>query len=137
MTRSLFSERDRQRFAEIARLIIPASEALGLPGADDPAILEDILADAGENAGAVIAALAAFGRVGGGEGGEAFRKDCPLEAALLQTMVVQCYYRDERVMRSLEMEPRAPFPKGYAIEQGDWSLLDPVRAMPPLYRKVD
>jgi hypothetical protein len=37
-------------------------------------------------------------------------------------------------MRSLGMEPRPPYPKGFAVEQGDWSLLDPVRARPTLYR---
>ena len=27
-----------------------------------------------------------------------------------------------------------PFSKGFEVEQGDWSLLDPVRARPKLYR---
>jgi hypothetical protein len=54
----------------------------------------------------------------------------------LSRIVLQCYYRDDRVMRSLGMEARPPFPKGFEVEQGDWSLLDPVRAMPPLYREV-
>ncbi|MGH7054344.1 MAG: hypothetical protein ACREFK_16060 [Stellaceae bacterium] len=31
-------------------------------------------------------------------------------------------------MRSLGMEPRPPYPKGFEVESGDWSLLDPVRA---------
>jgi hypothetical protein len=55
---------------------------------------------------------------------------------LLTRIILQCYYRDDRVMRSLEMEVRPPFPQGFAVEQGDWSLLDPVRARPPLYREV-
>ena len=37
-------------------------------------------------------------------------------------------------MRSLEMEARAPFPKGFEVEAGDWSLLDPVRARSPIWR---
>jgi len=40
------------------------------------------------------------------------------------------------VMLSLGQEPRPPFPKGHVVEQGDWSLLDPVRARPPMYRVV-
>jgi hypothetical protein len=32
------------------------------------------------------------------------------------------------------MEPRPPFPEGFEVEEGDWSLLDPVRARPKLYR---
>ena len=39
-------------------------------------------------------------------------------------------------MRSLDMEPRPPFPLGYTLEEGDWSLLDPVRARPKFYRQV-
>ena len=45
----------------------------------------------------------------------------------LVSIIAQCYYRDDRVMRSLEMEPRSPFPQGFEVEQGDWSLLDPVK----------
>jgi hypothetical protein len=52
----------------------------------------------------------------------------------LTRIVLQCYYRDDRVVRSLGMEPRPPFPKGFDVDQGDWSLLDPVRARPKLYR---
>ena len=48
--------------------------------------------------------------------------------------VVQCYYRDDRVMLSLGIEPRPPFPQGHMIEQGDWSLLDPVRARAQMWR---
>jgi hypothetical protein len=55
----------------------------------------------------------------------------------LVRVVLLCYYRDDRVMRSLGQEPRPPFPKGHVVEQGDWSLLDPVRARPPMYRVVD
>ena len=54
--------------------------------------------------------------------------------AYLTRIILQCYYRDDRVMRSLGMEPRPPYPKGFEVEQGDWSLLDPVRARPKLYR---
>jgi hypothetical protein len=54
----------------------------------------------------------------------------------LTRIILQCYYRDDRVMRSLGMEPRPLFPKGFEVEQGDWSLLDPVRARPTLYRDV-
>jgi hypothetical protein len=57
--------------------------------------------------------------------------------AALVRVVLLCYYRDDRVMRSLGLEPRPPFPKGHVVEQGDWSLLDPVRARAPMYRQVD
>jgi hypothetical protein len=50
--------------------------------------------------------------------------------------VLLCYYRDDRVMLSLGLEPRAPFPKGHVLEGGDWSLLDPVRARKPFWREA-
>jgi len=56
--------------------------------------------------------------------------------ATLTRVVLQCYYRDDRVVRSLGLEPRPPYPKGHVLEEGDWSLLDPVRARPPMWRRV-
>ena len=77
------------------------------------------------------------------------RRDAPLEihgaefralggvaAATLSRVILQCYYRDDRVLRSLNLELRPPFPKGYDMEQGDWSLLDPVKARPATWRKA-
>jgi hypothetical protein len=68
------------------------------------------------------------------------------EAALQQTggallmaltrIIARSYYRDDRVMRSLGMEVRAPFPKGFEVEQGDWLLLDPVRARAAFHRRT-
>jgi len=37
---------------------------------------------------------------------------------------------------ALGLEARPPFPKGYVLEQGDWSLLDAVRKRAPFWRKV-
>ncbi|HYI30159.1 MAG TPA: hypothetical protein VD863_20150, partial [Bradyrhizobium sp.] len=68
---------------------------------------------------------------------KAFREVGGPPLAALVRVVLLCYYRDDRVMRSLGQEVRAPFPKGHVVEQGDWSLLDPVRARPPMYRRVD
>ncbi len=50
------------------------------------------------------------------------------------SIIAQCYYRDDRVMRSLDMEPRSPFPEGFEVEEGDWSLLEPVRRRGKVYR---
>jgi hypothetical protein len=57
-----------------------------------------------------------------------FRANGGAAAATLVRVVLQCYYRDDRVLRSLGLELRAPFPKGYVLEEGDWGLLDPVKA---------
>jgi hypothetical protein len=48
----------------------------------------------------------------------------------LTRVILQCYYRDDRVVR-LGLEPRPPHPMGHVLEEGDWSLLDPVRVRPP------
>jgi hypothetical protein len=50
--------------------------------------------------------------------------------------LVATLFAARRVLRSPGLEPRAPFPKGHTLEQGDWSLLDPVKARPPMRRKV-
>ena len=69
-----------------------------------------------------------------------WRRSCVLKVAcrlaILNRIVLLCYYRDDRVMVSLGLELRPPFPKGHVVEQGDWSLLDPVRTRQPFWRAV-
>lgn len=131
----------------IAGMIIPASAKYGVPGADDPIIQAEILATLGRDTEPVRQALDLAGE----------RAGVPLEAldaarrrtlaaelraagspavATLTRVVLQCYYRDDRVVRSLGLEPRPPFPKGHVLADGDWSLLDPVKARPPSWRSV-
>jgi hypothetical protein len=64
----------------------------------------------------------------------AFRERGGPAVATLSRVILQCYYRDDRVVRSLGLEPRPPFPLGHTLEQGDWSLLDPVRKRARLWR---
>lgn len=129
----------------LAGMMIPASAEFGVPGADDAMIFTDITTTIGRDFGAVRQALAELSATSGGaftDLDEA-RRAVVMEAFLakgraaittLGRVILQCYYRDDRVVRSLGLEPRAPFPKGHAIEQGDWSLLDPVRARPKMWR---
>ena len=128
-------------------MIIPASEEYNVPGADDAAVQADILATLGRDTGMVRAALDHLARLAGkplaeldwakrdAVAGE-FRATAGAAAAALVRVVLQCYYRDDRVLRSLGHELRAPFPKGYTLEQGDWSLLDPVKVRPPSLRRA-
>jgi hypothetical protein len=44
------------------------------------------------------------------------------------------YYQHASVLQGLGLEPRPPHPEGYAVDESDLSLLDPVRARKPLYR---
>jgi len=55
----------------------------------------------------------------------------------LARQTVCCYYQQDEVLEAIGMEARAPFPKGYVVEQGDLSLLEPVRARGKIYRDVD
>lgn len=56
-----------------------------------------------------------------------------LPALIFQTYVG--YYEHPRVMEALGLEARPPFPKGYPMDPGDFSLLDPVRERPKMYRE--
>ncbi len=134
--------RDLRRLAGV---MVPASAEYGVPGADDEAIFADIAHSLGRDAQAVRVALAILKEIAGAD-------LCSLDAEQAETAamallsrddlvvkalgraVLQCYYRDDRVLRSLGIEPLAPFPKGRPLEQGDWSLLDAVRGRPQMWR---
>ena len=131
----------------VAAMIIPASDAYKVPGADDAAVQADILATLGRDTDMVCRALDHLARLAGKPLAELdpARRDAVAEefratgggaGATLVRVVLQCYYRDDRVLRSLGLELRAPFPLGYTLEQGDWSLLDPVKARPPSLRRA-
>jgi hypothetical protein len=137
----------RDDLRAIAGAMIPASIEFDAPGADDPAIQADMLATLGRDAGLVREALDRLARLAGAPLATldpARREAVALElratagaaAATLTRIVLQCYYRDDRVVRSLGLEPRPPYPKGHVLEDGDWSLLDPVRARPPMWRRA-
>ena len=137
----------RDDLRAIAAMIIPASDEYKVPGADDPTIQADMLATLGRDTALVAQALDHLARLAGQPLAEldAARRDAVATefratgggaAATLVRVVLQCYYRDDRVLRSLGLELRAPFPKGYTLEQGDWALLDPVRARSGTLRRA-
>jgi hypothetical protein len=139
------AQRDDLRI--IAGVMIPASTEYGVPGADDAIIQADIVATLGRDTGMVRQALDQFARLAGMPLADLdaarremvaaeFRASGGAAVATLARVVLQGYYRDDRVVRSLGLELRPPFPKGYALEQGDWSLLDPVKARPPMWRRA-
>lgn len=139
--------RQRDDLRAIVALMIPESAEYKVPGADDPAIQADILATLGRDTVRVGEALDHVARLAGAplvtldaQRREAvareFRANGGVAAATLVRVVLQCYYRDDRVLRSLGLEPRAPFPRGYTLEQGDWSLLEPVKGRPSLWRRA-
>jgi hypothetical protein len=132
----------RQDLRRIAGIMIPASAEFAVPGADDARIFADIEASLGRDVGEVRAALAVLAL-----SGFAAMEDRQAEAVAVRFLaagdravttlgrvVLQCYYRDDRVVRALGLEPRPPFPQGHVLEQGDWSLLDKVRVRAKMWR---
>ena len=137
----------RRSLRAAAALIIPASaEFGGVPGADDPSIAADIERTMGRDGPAVMLALDKLDAAAGGPlaeqavarreaAGGWLREHEPVLAATLAGLVVACYYRDDRVMRSLGLEARPPYPQGFEVEPGDYaSLLEPVRARGRVWR---
>jgi hypothetical protein len=129
----------------IAGIMIPASEEHGVPGADDPSIFDDILSSLGRDLGDVRMALRELAALAGSgfadlepkraeAVAEMFHAKASAAAVVLGRVILQCYYRDARVLVSLGLEPRPPFPQGHTLERGDWSLLDAVRGRPQLWR---
>jgi hypothetical protein len=123
----------------IAGMMILESDEYKVPGADDAMIQGDILATLGRDTKMVSAALDHIAKLAGKPLAELddakrdaviteFRTSGGAPAATLARVILQCYYRDDRVLRSLGLELRAPFPQGHVLPEGDWSLLDPVRA---------
>ena len=141
------NQAQRDDLRTIAAMIIPASDEYKVPGADDPAIQADMLKTLGRDTELVGQALDHLARLAGKPLAalEAARQDAVIKefratggaaTATLVRVVLQCYYRDDRVLRSLGIELRAPFPKGHVLPDGDWSLLDPVKARPPSLRRA-
>jgi hypothetical protein len=137
----------RDDLRAIAAVMIPASAEFDVPGGNDPVIQADIVATLGRDRGLVREALDQLARLAGqplASLDPARREAVAAElrakggaaVATLARVVLQCYYRDDRVVRSLGLEPRPPYPKGHVLEDGDWSLLDPVRARPPMWRRA-
>jgi len=131
----------------LAGMIIPASAKHGVPGADDDVIFADIVNSIGRDRDHVLAALAKLQTLAGGAFGALdaarrsevaarLRAEGGRPVSVLSRIILLCYYRDDRVMVSLGLEVRPPFPKGHVVEQGDWSLLDPVRNRSPFWRQV-
>jgi hypothetical protein len=138
-------QRDLRRLAGI---MVPASAEYDVPGADDDVIFADIVRSLGRDREHVRMALALLRETAGDD--FAGLDDTKAEAAAMALLgrgglaiaalgraVLLCYYRDDRVFRALGREPRAPYPRGHELEQGDWSLLDAVRDRPRMWRDID
>ena len=142
------TEAEGRDLRRLAGIMVPASVPDNLPGADDEAIFADIVRSLGRDLAAVRRTLADLDEMTGGEfcrlDGAAAEAAAMIllsrngpDVEALGRAVLQCYYRDDRVFLALGREPRAPFPKGHSLEQGDFSLLDAVRGRPRMWRDLD
>ena len=144
-----FTDDERNLLRQVAGLIIPASNQYNVPGADDETIFGRILVLAAGAAETLKFQLEAFENLAAKRHKECFSnldkadkitllKDTT-NSNFLNRMIMytaECYYADGRVLESINLKSTPPFPGGYELEQGDWSLLDPVRKRKPLYKKV-
>jgi hypothetical protein len=131
----------------LAGFMLPPSADYRVPGADDAAIFADIVGSLGRDRDDVRKGLAMLREMAGGD--FATIDEAKAEAAAMALLgrsgpviialgrsVLQCYYRDDRVLMSLGLKPEPPFPRGNTVEPGDWSLLEAVRNRPPMWRDV-
>jgi hypothetical protein len=141
------TDADARDLRALAGIMIPASSVHGVPGADDDLIFSDIVKSLERDTADAQSALKQLAELSGGafadlaperraEVAARFKQEGGAPLFSLNRVVLLCYYRDDRVMRSLGQEPRSPFPKGHVVEQGDWSLLDQVRKRPPMWRRA-
>lgn len=139
------TDAEKATLAALSACMIPAGPEFNVPGADDALIQADIAGSIARDATSVHNTLALLDRLAGGDFAalpeaeretvcERLRAEGGMDLTLTTRIVLQCYYRDDRVMTSLGMEPRSPFPKGHDLPQGDWALLDPVRARGKVWR---
>lgn len=147
MTYDNLTDAEIRDLRALAGLMIPASTTHGMPGADDERVFADIIKSLERDTADAQTALRQLATLSGGafadlsperraEVAARFKQEGGAPLFALNRVVLLCYYRDDRVMRSLGQEPRSPFPKGHVVEQGDWSLLDPVRNRPPMWRRA-
>ncbi|MBL6651239.1 MAG: hypothetical protein ISP49_06580 [Reyranella sp.] len=136
---------DIDTLRDVAGTMIPASAEFGMPGADDPAIFEDIVKSIGRDLPHVREAVAEISARSGSAFGaldrdkrealiNGFHAGGAPSIMTLGRVIASAYYRDDRVLLALKLEARAPYPKGHEVEQGDWSLLEVVRKRPPFWR---
>ena len=146
------SEPQTVLLASLAGMLIPASDKHDVPGADDDAIMTDIISTARQHADTLKSGLDTLNDHANKEHGtefvalnlkqrmaiiEHFQINAPHFIRSVVSITVQCYYQDARVMESLGMEGRAPYPDGFDLPQGDWSLLDPVKDRGEIWRRAE
>lgn len=128
--------------------IIPPDGDGRLPGAGEIGVADTIAQRAPELAPVVVHGLAlldelagacGFAELTGADRAAALNEASLQDPGFLPGLIFHtyaAYYQNGRVLEALGLEPRPPHPKGYDLEDGDFTLLDEVRRRPKLYREV-
>ena len=127
--------------------IIPASADERFPSAADSQIFEDFLASSQQFRELISKAILLLQEFSGSDYCQLSEVDADNvtkqfyanrtgAVTTLLSLLTQCYYRDDRVLDAIGLEPRAPYPEGFEVEKGDWGLLDPVKSRGRIYRVV-
>jgi len=141
-----YTQQEKHLLRRLAGSIIGASEPLNLPGADEENIFGELLRRV-ERKGELRQGMADFFAEFGGIEAVASLIDADFKTlmeivqkkqhmflATVVVLVTQSYYQNAEVLRALNKHDGPPFPRGNDLEQGDWSLLDPVKNRAPLFR---
>lgn len=128
--------------------MIPENSLYGAPSAGDEAIVEDVIKSMTGNSKVAIIELLkelnsnseiAFHEMSVGKRRtrfEQFETTNGRQLRVLSSLLLQCYYRADKVLESLGMDARPPYPLGNTVEEGDWTLLEPVKSRGKIYRDV-
>ena len=127
--------------------IIPASADERFPSAADSQIFEDFLASSQQFRELISKAILLLQEFSGSDYCQLSEVDADRvtqqfyanrtgPVTTLLSLLTQCYFRDDRVLEAIGLEPRAPYPGGFEVENGDWGLLEPVKSRGRIYRVV-
>jgi hypothetical protein len=123
--------------------MIPAGE--DRPSAADPELFKDILSRLSTHESVLKPALAILAtltleKLAASEQVtliNQYRQAYPAFFQIFESQVIQVYYANSVVLTSLGVNAPSPYPRGYDVEETDWSLLDPVRGREPFYRILE
>jgi Gluconate 2-dehydrogenase subunit 3 len=147
-----FSTEHERMLEALLDVVIPPSSDGQLPGAGALGLTEHVartvrqtpmLGPLVEYGLSALADLAAARRAGGWpvlsmeERADVLREFTATDQFFLPAfmfLVYSGYYQHPRVVEVLGLEARAPHPEGYAMDAGDFTLLDAVRRRGPIHR---
>lgn len=147
-----FAALPQDALARVLDLLIPPSADGRLPGAGELGLaryVEELLAKTPGPRPLLAQGLAALEAAAGQRGArfaelprdaqrallDAHAQAAPGFAPTLLFLVMTGYYREPLVLAALGLEDRPPFPKGHALAESDFALLEAVRRRGRRYRE--